>query len=116
MRLVFFWVQLCWALVLSDPLDLGSNKRGRARFGVNTIPNKDKIKVSVAVVLPHSLFKQRDYKKIIMQSAMELEGSPFEKFFDLSPYLEMVQPLPAPIDLLGKICDQVNIFQEKYNH
>ena len=94
----------------SEPLDLGSNKRGsRARFGINTVPKKDRIKVSVAVVLPHSLFKQRDYKKIIMQSALELEGSKFEKMFDLSPYLEMVQPLPAPIDLLGKICDQVNL-------
>ena len=29
--------------------------------------------------------------------------------FDLSPYLEMVHPIPAPIDVLGKICDQVSL-------
>ena len=33
---------------------------------------------------------------------------PFEEMFDLSPYLEMVQPIPAPIEVLGKICDQVS--------
>ena len=65
------------------------------------------MKVSVGVVLPYSMFKNREYKKIIMQSAMELHGSTFEEMFDLSPYLEMVQPIPAPIEVLGKICDQV---------
>ena len=66
-----------------------------------------KIIVTIAVVLPHSMFKQREYKKIIMQSAMNLDGSKFEEMFDLSPYLEMVQPIPAPIEVLGKICDHV---------
>ena len=70
-------------------------------------PDSDKIKVSVAVVLPHSMFKQREYKKIIGQSALQLRGSDFEKLFDLSPYLEMMQPIPAPTEVLGKICDQV---------
>ena len=73
-------------------------------------PDSDKIKVSVAVVLPHSMFKQREYKKIIGQSALQLRGSDFEKMFDLSPYLEMMQPIPAPTEVLGKICDQVWIF------
>ena len=41
-------------------------------------------------------------------TAMTLEGSAFEEMFDLSPYLEMVQPIPAPIEVLGKICDQVS--------
>ena len=66
------------------------------------------VKVSVAVVLPYSMFKMREYKQIIMKSAMTLEGSAFEEMFDLSPYLEMVQPIPAPIEVLGKICDQVS--------
>ena len=66
------------------------------------------MKVSVAVVLPYSMFKMREYKQIIMKSAMTLEGSAFEEMFDLSPYLEMVQPIPAPIEVLGKICDQVS--------
>ena len=65
--------------------------------------------MSVAVVLPHSMFKQREYKKIIGQSALKLHGSNFEKMFDLSPYLEMMQPIPAPTEVLGKICDQVRI-------
>ena len=81
-------------------------------------PDSDKIKVSVAVVLPHSMFKQREYKKIIGQSALKLHGSYFEKMFDLSPYLEMMQPIPAPTEVLGKICDQVRIpfFKKKsYN-
>ena len=59
------------------------------------------------MVLPHSMFKQREYKKIIGQSALQLRGSDFEKLFDLSPYLEMMQPIPAPTEVLGKICDQV---------
>lgn len=91
----------------SEPLDLGKSG-SRARFGFNTIPKKDRVKVSIAVVLPHSMFKQREYKKIIMQSALELDGSEFEEMFDLSPYLEMVQPIPAPTEVLGKICDQVS--------
>ena len=62
----------------------------------------------MAVVLPYSMFKMREYKQIIMKSAMTLEGSAFEEMFDLSPYLEMVQPIPAPIEVLGKICDQVS--------
>ena len=99
-------------MVPHDPksdLPLGSNKSGsRARFGVNTIPNKNKVKVSVAVVLPYSMFKNRDYRRIISQSAMKLDGSTFEEMFDLSPYLEMVQPIPAPIEVLGKICDIVS--------
>ena len=97
---------------LTHSLDLGSTRSRsgtRARFGVNTTPKKDKFKVSIAVVMPHSLFKKRDYKKIISQSALELTGSKFEKMFDLSPYLEMVHPIPAPIDVLGKICDQVSV-------
>ena len=55
------------------------------------------------------MFKQREYKKIIGQSALKLHGSYFEKMFDLSPYLEMMQPIPAPTEVLGKICDQVRI-------
>ena len=95
---------------LTHSLDLGSTRSGtRARFGVNTTPKKDKFKVSIAVVMPHSLFKKRDYKKIISQSALELTGSKFETMFDLSPYLEMVHPIPAPIDVLGKICHQVSL-------
>ena len=61
----------------------------------------------MAVVLPYSMFKNRDYRRIISQSAMKLDGSTFEEMFDLSPYLEMVQPIPAPIEVLGKICDIV---------
>ena len=38
----------------------------------------------------------------------EVQMKPFEEMFDLSPYLEMVQPIPAPIEVLGKICDQVS--------
>ena len=94
---------------IAHSLDLGSTRAGtRARFGVNTTPKKDRFKVSIAVVMPHSMFKQRSYKKIISESALDLTGSKFETMFDLSPYLEMVHPIPAPIDVLGKICDQVS--------
>ena len=106
-------------MVPHDPksdLPPGSNKSGsRARFGVNTIPNKNKVKVSVAVVLPYSMFKNRDYRRIISQSAMKLDGSTFEEMFDLSPYLEMVQPIPAPIEVLGKICDIVSFSPPQKN-
>ena len=101
-------------IVLPEPLDLGSNRNSKARFGFNTVPQKDKIKVSIAVVMPHSMFKEREYKKIIMQSAMELDGSKFEEMFDLSPYLEMVQAIPAPTEVLGKICDQVSHRTHKF--
>ena len=95
---------------VTHALDLGSTRAGtRARFGVNTTPKKNRFKVSIAVVMPHSMFKQRAYKKLISESALDLHGSNFESIFDLSPYLEMVHPIPAPIDVLGKICDQVSI-------
>ena len=63
-------------------------------------------KVSIAVVLPHSMFKQREYKKMIMQSAMGLSSMDFVADYELSPFLEMVHPIPAPTEVLGKICDQ----------
>ena len=63
-------------------------------------------KVSIAVVLPHSMFKQREYKKMIMQSASGLSGMDFVADYELSPFLEMVHPIPAPTEVLGKICDQ----------
>ena len=28
----------------AEPLDLGSNRNSKARFGINTIPKKDKVK------------------------------------------------------------------------
>lgn len=94
-----------------EPLDLGKSP-GNSRFGFNNNHGgrrkSHRVKVSIAVVLPHSMFKQREYKKIIMQAALQLDGSKFEEKFDLSPYLEMVQPIPAPTEVLGKICDQVN--------
>ena len=91
---------------LAASLDLGSS--GRSRTGANTMPRHDRYKVSVAVVMPHSIFKQKEYKKIIMRSALVLDGSIFEDMFDLAPYLEMVQPIPSPTEILGKICDQVS--------
>ena len=68
--------------------------------------------MSIAVVLPHSMFKQREYKKMIMQSASGLSGMDFVADYELSPFLEMVHPIPAPTEVLGKICDQ---FLGKFN-
>ena len=45
----------------STGLDLKSNRR--SRYGVNSLPDKDKVKVSVAVVMPYSMFKERDFKE-----------------------------------------------------
>ena len=43
--------------------------------GFHRRPDKtDKIKVSVAVVLPHSMFKERLYKKQIMLASEALSG------------------------------------------
>ena len=97
---------LACLLGLATSLDLGAG-RGGTRAGTNTMPRHDRYKVSVAVVMPHSIFKQKEYKKIIMRSALVLDGSIFEDMFDLAPYLEMVQPIPSPTEILGKICDQV---------
>ncbi len=91
----------------SGSLDLGSRGPSRRKFGSGR-PSKDKTKVSVAVVLPFSMFKTREYKKLIMSAALSLGGSPFEAKYDLSPYLEMVQPIPSPTEVLNKICDQVS--------
>ena len=59
-------------------------------------------KVSIAVVLPHSMFKQREYKKMIMQSAMGLSSMDFVADYELSPFLEMVHPIvaPGPVNLV----------------
>ena len=73
----------------------------------SSIKNKNKIKVSLAVVLPHSIFKTKKYKKQISTAAVSLKDMTFEKRgFELSPYLSMVQPIPTPTEVLGKICDQ----------
>ena len=90
-----------------------SNRRGEAtntytrtnRYG-NTL-SKNKIKVSVAVVLPKSTFKSRQYKKQIKTAAESLKDVTFEKSgFELSPYLVMMERIPTPTEVLGKICDQ----------
>ena len=77
------------------------------RFGDTSSRNKSKVKVTVAVVLPHSIFKTKKYLKQIKTAAESLTDLTFEKNgFELSPYLEMVQPIPTPTEVLGKICDQ----------
>ena len=77
------------------------------RFGDTSTRNKSKVKVTVAVVLPHSIFKTKKYLKQIKTAAESLTDLTFEKNgFELSPYLEMVQPIPTPTEVLGKICDQ----------
>lgn len=81
----------------------------------------ERLKVSVAVVLPYSVFKKKSYtKKIIQvgfpkesksmidqstqstfspQAANALRGSPFMAKYDLYPHLEMLQPIPAPTEV-----------------
>ena len=67
----------------------------------------EKVKVSVAVVLPHTTFHTRKYRKMIKQGALSLSRMPFEKAgFELSPYLEMIRPIPAPTEILNKLCKQ----------
>ena len=71
---------------------------------------KHKIKVTVAVVLPRHTFKRRDYIKEIKSAAevtTRMKGMTFEENgFELSPYLEEMERIPAPTEVLGKICDQ----------
>jgi len=43
---------------------------------------------------------------MIIQSALALSGMEFVSEYELSPYLEMVHPIPSPTEILGKICDQ----------
>ena len=58
--------------------------------------------------LRHINKSQNELPRTFSLTAMTLEGSAFEEKFDLLPYLVMVQPIPAPIEVLGKICDQVS--------
>ena len=52
--------------------------------GFHRRPDKtDKIKVSVAVVLPHSMFKERLYKKQIMLASEALSGVAIGSIFSL---------------------------------
>ena len=71
---------------------------------------KQKIKVTVAVVLPKTNFQKRAYIKAIKTAAevtTKMEGMSFEdRGFELSPYLEEMERIPAPTVVLGKICDQ----------
>ncbi len=60
-----------------------------------------KIDVRVAVVLPHSMFKMREYKKRILTAT----SSTSLEHFKLKPYLDMLPPIPAPTEVLDKICD-----------
>ena len=86
----------------------GTSSSRTSYGGYRTKSNKgNKVKVSVAVVLPHTTFHTRKYRKLIKQGAMSLAKMPFERDgFELSPYLEMIQPIPAPTEILDKICNQ----------
>ena len=57
------------------------------------------------MVLPHSMFKERLYKKEIRTASDALSEMAFNSAgFKLSPFLEMVTPIPAPTEILEKIC------------
>ena len=100
------------AVVLMLPSHLESidlNQRGRSSSRRRNSYGRDnkaaeKTKVGVAVVLPHSMFKEREYRKKIYQATQALSGSKFSSNFEISPYLEMLQPIPAPTEVLDKIC------------
>ena len=81
-----------------------TNNRHTYRYGTKMTENKTR--VSVAVVLPYSHFKSKKYKKKIKDAAESLKDLTFESSgFELSPYLEMMQRVPTPTEVLGKICD-----------
>lgn len=51
------------------------------------------------------MFKEREYNKQILEASMGLSGMKFLDQFEVAPYLDMVQPIPAPTEVLQKICD-----------
>ena len=50
------------------------------------------------------MFKMREYKKQIFVSSSSVSSS-FTSF-SLVPHLEMIQPLPAPTEVLDKLCNR----------
>jgi hypothetical protein len=45
------------------------------------------------------MFKQREYKKKIIRASLALMESEFVAKYELSPYLEMLNPVPAPTEV-----------------
>ncbi|TRY68476.1 hypothetical protein TCAL_11017 [Tigriopus californicus] len=83
----------------------GSKNGVRTRFGFGRHDAQDRSNISVAVVLPYSTFMEREYNKQILKASMGLSGMRFLDQFVVAPYLDMVQPIPAPTEVLQKICD-----------
>ena len=56
-RVILMLMLLLPPMSSPEPLDLGSNKSGsRARFGVNTIPKKNKVSKSISTKVSSILF------------------------------------------------------------
>ena len=82
-----------------------SSTRQLGSLGSSRSRDDGEIRVNVAVVLPHSMFKERLYKKEIRTASDALSEMAFNSAgFKLSPFLEMVTPIPAPTEILEKIC------------
>ena len=82
-----------------------SSTRQLGSLGSSRSRDDGEIRVNVAVVLPHSMFKERLYKKEIRTASDALSEMAFNSAgFKLSPFLEMVPPIPAPTEILEKIC------------
>ena len=109
--LVLFLFIKCGIVV--NGLDISRRRGGITSTSYNR-PNKygktsskQKIKVSVAVVLPHTEWHRRRYIKEIKTAAESLQDMTFEESgFELFPALVMMDTQPSPTEVLGKICDQ----------
>ena len=99
--------------IVVNGLDI-SRRRGGITSNSYNRPNrygktssKQKIKVSVAVVLPTTKLRRREYIKGIVTAAQSLQDMTFEESgFELTPELVMMDTQPSPTEVLGKICDQ----------
>ena len=111
-----FVVTLVLFLFIKSGIVVNGLDISRRRGGISSTfnrPNKhgtsqkEKIKVSLAVVLPHTEWHRRRYIKGILTAAEGLQDMTFEEGgFELSPTLVMMDTQPSPTEVLGKICDQ----------
>ncbi|CAB4054253.1 GRIN2B [Lepeophtheirus salmonis] len=111
--IVIYFALLTFSLCLNVGKRKGSRSGQRLYYGRYSNQNesditekKKKIRVSLGVAMPLSMFKKRDYTKKIISSAMNLLDMKFVKTYELSPFLEMIEPTPSPTQVLNKICRQ----------
>ncbi|XP_023329330.1 glutamate receptor ionotropic, NMDA 2C [Eurytemora carolleeae] len=101
--MLFVLIAILLVLQKASGLDLRvrTNKPASRRDSPET-----SLDVRISVVLPHSIFKEKDYLKEINSAKKIFTKMKFQEKYTVNPVLEMLDAMPGPTQVLEKICEK----------